>query len=349
VPGKVLEAYIAELENQFNKENEKIEKRKKKFKKRFKIFSIIFILLFAVIFLVDLIKKDNLYNELKNAEITDAEAMAKIANSPEAIMHLDLYDKFEAAYLGNKSMNSMNYGLIAENQYGYTSINENNEVILHKNGKDTVISKEPISQINLAKDLVIFRGADKKLYACKDDGSDKKVIIDDKVGTVLLVGDDLYYVNYSKSNNLYKHNLKSAKSEVIIEEGVKNFTIAANTVLYINYDNKLSARTIGSTTYSWSDNNVEKFYFNGEVYVQNNDKIVKFNLNNHFPETIAIGISELLGVDKENVYYRIKNNVYSHNLTTAERKELSFNYNYYKGVYSVNNDIIALGGESSEN
>lgn len=343
---KSIGEYLAAQEAELQKKSEKAEKRKMRFKKKLKIFSIIFAAFVIIFFIINLFTKDSLYNKLKDAKVTDAEAIAKIAGSDEAIVYPDLFDKYEAGYLGNKSMNSMNYGLIAENQYGYTSINENNEVVLHTKDNENIIATEQISQINIAKDLVIFRGADKKLYTCKHDGSDKKAIVDDKVGTVLLVGDDVYYVNYSKANNLYKYNMKNKKSKLVVKDDVKNFTIAADEILYLDYNNSLVLQTVGFTTPTWTNSDVAKFYFNGDIYVQNNDKVIKFNLNNHFPEDVATGISELLGVDEQNVYYSVKGKLYSQNLSSGKKKELPYEFDYFKGVYSVNDTVIAFGGEN---
>ena len=341
---KNLETYLAEQETEYQKKSEKIEKRKKRFKKKFIIFGIIFAVLVVGMFGIDLISKDSLYNGLKDAKVTDTEAMTKLAGSLEAVAYPDLFDKFEEGYLGNKSINSLNYGLIAENQYGYTSVNENGETLLHKSGKETVIATEQISQINISKDLVIFRGADKKLYTCKHDGTDKKAIVNDKVGTAVLSGENVYYVNYAKSNDLYKYNLKDKKSELVFEADIKNFTIIADNILYIDYANNLILQTLTSTTPSWTTSNVVKFYFNGDVFVQNNDKIIKFNINNHYPEDIATGINEFLGVDENNVYYTVKNKLYSQSLNSGEKKELSYKFDYYKGVYSACGKITALGG-----
>lgn len=341
---KNLETYLAEQEATFQKKSEKLEKKKKRFKKKFLIFAIIFGVLVLGSLGIDLATKDSLYNDLKDANITDSEAITKIAGSLEAVSYPDLFDKFEAGYLGNKSLNSLNYGLIAENQYGYTSINENGETLLRSNGKETIIATEQISHVNIAKDFVVFRGADKKLYTCRYDGTDKKVIVNDKVGTAVLSGDSIYYVNYTKSNDLYKYNIKDKKSELVCEADIKNFTIVADSILYMDYSNNLMLQSLTSTTPAWTQTNVVKFYFNGDVFVQNKDKIVKFNLNNHYPEDVASGINEFLGVDENNVYYTLKNKLYSQNLDSGEKKELSYNFDYYKGVYSANGKITALGG-----
>ena len=339
-----LETYLTEQEANYQKKNEKMEKRKKRFKKKALVFSIIFGVLVVLFFGIDIFTKNSLYNDLKDMKISDTEKMDRLASSLTAMRYPDLFDKFESGYLGNKSMNSLNYGLVADNQFGYTSTNETGETLLHTNGKEVAISTEQISQINIGKDIVAFRGSDKKLYTCKHDGSDKKAIVNDRVGTVVLSGDTIYYVNYSKSNDLYKYNLKDKKSELVFEADVKNFTVVADSILYMDYSNKLMLQSIDSTTPSWTNANVVKFYFNGEVFVQNNDKIIKFNLNNHFPEDIATGVNEFLGVDENNIYYTIKNKLYSQKLDNGEKKELSYKFDYYKGVYSANGKITALGG-----
>lgn len=197
---KNIEVYLAEQELEYQKKSEKIEKRKNRFKKKFFIFGIIFAVLLIGTFAMDLISKDSIYKELKDVQISDVEAINKIANSKEAVAYPDLFDKFEAGYLGNKSMNSLNYGLVAENKYGFTYVNENGAIVFNKDNTETIIANEAISQINIAANYIIFRGTDKKLYTCKHDGTEKNAIVNDKVGTVVLAGDNIYYVNYTKSN-----------------------------------------------------------------------------------------------------------------------------------------------------
>ena len=341
---KNLETFLSEQESEYIKKSEKLEKRKKRFEKKFIVFSIIFAVLIIGMFGIDLIIKNTTYNELKNADETDTASLNKIVSSLENMTYSDLFDKAENRYLGNKTMNALNYGLIAENQYGYVDLNENGETVFHCNENESIISTEMISQINIYKDIIFFRGADKKLYSCKYDGTDKKAIINDKVGTVILAGDTLYYVDYSKNNNLYKYSLKDKSNEPVIESSVNQFIIIADSILYSDYSNKLMLQTIGSSTPSWTDRNVVKFYYNGEVYVQNNDKIIKFNINNHFPKEVVTAVNEFLGVDENNIYYTSKSKLYSQSIEKGERKELPYKFNYYKGVYSVNNKIIALGG-----
>lgn len=341
---KNLETYLSEQDMEYQKKSAKIEKRKNRFKKKFMIFGIIFAVLIVGMIGLNAITKNSTYNELKNASVNDTEAINKIASSLENVTYPDLFDKYENAYLGNKAINALNYGMLAENQYGYTTINENGETVLHNNGTENIIANEAISQINITKDIVIFRGTDKKLYSCKYDGTDKKVIIENNVGTVVVAGDFIYYVDCSKANNLYRYSIKDKKIEPVIEADINKFIVIADSILYSDFSNKLMLQNIGSTTPSWTDKNVVKFYFNGDIYVQNNNKIIEFNVNNHFPKEVATNVNELLGVDENNVYYTVKNKLYSQNIGSGEKKELSYNFDYYKGVYSINDKITALGG-----
>ena len=341
---KNLEIYLSEQDMDYQKKSAKIEKRKNRFKKKFMIFGIIFAVLIVGMIGLNAFTKNSTYNELKNASVNDTEAINKIASSLENVTYPDLFDKYENAYLGNKAINALNYGMLAENQYGYTTINENGEIVLHSNGTENIITNEAISQINIAKDIVVFRGVDKKLYSCKYDGTDKKVIVENKVGTVVVAGDFIYYVDYSKANNLYRYSIKDKKIEPVIEADINKFIIIADSILYSDFSNKLMLQNIGSTTPSWTDKNVVKFYFNGDIYVQNNNKIIEFNVNNHFPKEVATDVNELLGVDENNVYYTVKNKLYAQNIGSGEKKELSYKFDYYKGVYSINGNITALGG-----
>lgn len=341
---KTLEAYLNEQEMEYQKIAGIMEKRKRRHRSNLMMFAIAFAVIIISMYVINAITKNNAYNELKDTNVTDAATINKIASSLDNLTHPDLFDKYEYGYLGNTSINALNYGLIAENQYGYTSLNENGETVMHNGEKENVLSSDTISQINIAKDIVIFKGADKKLYSCKHDGTDKKPIIDDKVGNVVLTGDVVYYVDCSKANHLYKYDLKDKKAESVIESDVNKFIVIADNILYTDYSNNLIFQPIGSPIPSWKNANVVKFYYNGDIYVQNNDKVIKFNIHNHFPEEVVTNVNELLGVDENNIYYSTQDKLYSQNLENGEKKELSYNFDYYKGIYSANGKITALGG-----
>ncbi|WP_040660725.1 DUF5050 domain-containing protein [Oscillibacter ruminantium] len=345
--GQNLDEHIEAQEIAYLKKNEKLESRKANFKKRNIVFGGIFLALIVVIFALDLGDKNDSYNSFKDVNITDTEKITEIANSSELLGYADLYSKYENAYLGNRGFHSLNYGLLAENQYGYTCLNENNQTVLNANGKETIVNTEPISQVNIANNKVIYRGADRKLYSSNYDGTEKANIVNDNVGTVLLVGKDIYYVNYSKGNNLYKYSLEGQEPALVLEANIKTFTIVADTILYLDYSNNLYLTSFQGVN-KWTLANVNKFYFNGRVYVQNNDKVISFNLNKHYPKDVISGITELLGVDEENLYYSIEDKVYAHNLSTGKTLELPYAFDYYKGVYNINGEDIAIGGKVHE-
>ncbi len=345
--GKSLEEYIKEQEDDFQEKNAKMEKRKTSFQKKSIIFGSVFLALLLVLFVIDFNTRDRSYEALKNTRVTDSNGMAEIAASSELLGHTDLYEKYEAACLGNKGSHAMNYGLLAENQYGYISMSGQKETILNVKGKETILSKKPISQINITSDSVIYRGADKKLYKSRHDGSKKTVIVEDKVGTVLSVGQDVYFVNYTEENNLYKYNLKEEKLACVLKEDIKTFTVAADTILYLDYENCLHSVSLDGAPH-WTLDQVDKFYFNGRIFVQNNDKVISFNLNKHDPKDVVSGVSELLGVDAETVYYSVKNKVYAYNMSEDKTTELPYSFDYFKGVYKIDGKIIVLGGTISE-
>jgi len=256
----------------------------------------------------------------------------------------EVYSQYETVHLGNSSLNSLNYGLLASNENGYISINENNETILNANESENIIATGVISQINIADDYVFYRGKDKKLYASQHNGVGKNLIIDKKIATVLLVGDEIYFVDYG-DNKLYKCDLTGNNIQLVLDAEVKTFTIVGNLILYLDYSHNLYLYDMNNSSLKWKNENVFKFYFNGKVYVQNNDKIICFNINNCFAKEIVSGITEFFCVNKDSIYYTIGNKLYSQNLDTGTVQELGYNFKYYKGVYVVNDNLIVFGGE----
>ena len=339
-----LADFIAEQEAELKKQRDKVEKKNKSFRKRTFAFVGIFCIIVAGSSVTHSFS-NNTYNRILDGQGN----IDEIITSKGTLMSPEIYDVYEKNYLGNKSMNSQNYGFFAENQYGYTQIGENGTVKLIVDGTETSLPDAYISQINITNDKVIYKGRDKKIYSVSYDGSDKQVLVEDSVGEALLAGNDLYYTSYSKGGKLCKYGLITGENSSVIEENIKTFTISADTILYLDYDNNLTAANLSDLNKKWINKNVDKFYYNGDIFVQNNGKIIKFNLNNHYPKEIANNITELLGVDSKCVYYSVGNDLYSKNLQSSEKNKLEYSFGYFKGVFDVNNGIVALGGGTVEN
>lgn len=342
---KNLDELLLEQEKEIAQKATKIGKRKKRFKISLIVFSVLTLLAVTIVFVNDKQIRNENYNEIISGKTNPQEAASLIGSNDELIMHPDLYDIYENISLGNKSLNSMNKGYYAENQFAYTSTTENGEYIIHFAENEATFSTEEVSHINLGKDFIVFRGNDKKVYYCKIDGTEKNLLIDDKVGTVLLVENELYYVSLSKNYNLYKYNITEKNCVLVEDSAISNFTVAGNWILYQDFSNKLVAIKKDSGVTQWSHSNINKFYFNGDVIVQNNKKVIKFNLNNHFPEELANNVDLLLGADEKCIYYTADRKVYSQNIKTGEKAELFAETGVYDELYVVNNEVKIRVGE----
>ena len=134
----------------------------------------------------------------------------------------------------------------------------------------------------------------------------------------------------------------------MLEANVKTFSIIGDKILFLDYDNKLSCASIKGSV-SWTQEKIEKFYYNGEIYAQNNNSVVAFNLYKHKPKEIVSGIDELIGVDDENIYFISEKVLYSFALKDGKKTKLNYEYDYYKGIYKIKGKIIAIGGVKDEN
>ena len=73
------------------------------------------------------------------------------------------------------------------------------------------------------------------LYRMNSDGSSKSMIIGDGVGDFVVVGDWVYYVNYSDNWNLYKMTTLGAKKTKLTSNSVRFVNVADKWVYYISY------------------------------------------------------------------------------------------------------------------
>lgn len=222
----------------------------------------------------------------------------------------------------------------------------------YKDTSDDEVSDDG-STSNSSEEGVTDSDEDSDAEVTTDAASDKdkanviigQVILDAPCGNCIVSNKDtLYLINFSKNSHVYSYDLNGKNEKEFIDEPVRSFAMLENATFYLDYDNILvKLNENGDREYSLEK--IDKFYLNGDLFIQNNDKVIKLNLNNENGEIIAEGIEELLGVTDSSIYYSKDNKVYERDISGGNETVFSQGKNYYEGVYKNNGKVVAVGDD----
>ena len=267
---------------------------------------------------------------------------AKFPQNTVDIISSDSFVEYERSALGNAVTNILNNGIVADNELGYTEKTEEGIKVVSKNGE--CLLPEDASNINITEKGVFYRDNTDITYCFVNYNADEsKVILNDPCGNCIVANNsDLYVIKFSKDSHVCSYDLNGKNEKEVIDEPVRSFALLENNIFYLDYNNNLvKMDNEGNREYSLK--NVDKFYLNGDLFIQNNDKVIRTNLNNENGEIIAEGIENLLGVTDKSIYYSRDGKVLERNIEDGKETVLSEGKDYYDGVYKNNGKVIAVG------
>ena len=344
-----LSDYLTIEEEKLAQLKQKTEKRARSLKWRTLFFVICFLLIVGGAIILSPMIEEHAHEKFMSLKDTDADQIVLIADDESLISDKTLFKKYERACLGNSCNNHLNGGLIADNIYGHSTLNKKGEAKIVANA-GTFVLPEKADCINLNDNCVYYRSKDDhKFYSVDYSGKQKTLVIDTECAMCLVyMNRYIYYIDYALSGSLNRFDLESGNTKKIVNQGVKGFLILGDKYLYLDESNILRKCDSDGIVMNQIDN-VDKFYSNGELIVQNNDRIVKVDLNEGKATELTAGVSELLGVDENNVYYNENKTMIARSLKDGSCKTLSKKYDYYYGAFCSNGKVKLVGGELNEN
>jgi hypothetical protein len=270
----------------------------------------------------------------------------RFPQSTSEVISQGSFAEYERTSLGNAVINTLNNGIVADNESGYTEITGDGIRVIGKSGE--CLLPADASNINITEKGVFFRDNSNVVYSFLKYGESYEetgqVIIDEPCGNCMIKDNNLYVIRFSRDSHVYSFDLNGKNEKEVISEPVRAFVILDDSVFYLDYNNTL-VKTDENGSKEYSLEKIDKFYLNGDLFIQNNDKVIKLNLNNENGTVVAEGIDELLGVTDSSIYYSKDNKVYEKEIDGSNEKVFSQGMNYYEGVYKNNGEVIAIGEE----
>ncbi|KDR95071.1 protein of unknown function [Peptoclostridium litorale DSM 5388] len=138
--------------------------------------------------------------------------------------------------IGNTQSNANNYGVVAEtDDYIFYA----NETYVYRTDKDFSRSRTLINEssgpwkdsLNIVEDWVFFQ-QEKEITRMKIDGSDKDRLFKGYAVDMHVIGNWIYFINYSDGGKVYRMDVNGQNKEVICDKEVSDMTVYEGCVYY---------------------------------------------------------------------------------------------------------------------
>ena len=92
--------------------------------------------------------------------------------------------------------------------------------------------------------------------------------------------DSVYFIDYDSGSNVLKMPLDgSSDKSAVVDTEVSSFAVCGDTVLYIDSLHNLNSQELGSKSRKTLMTQVERFYLNGDIIAESQNKVVSFRPN----------------------------------------------------------------------
>lgn len=172
------------------------------------------------------------------------------------------------------------------------------------------------SYLNKINNQVIYRDdTNHHLYSFNPSSNQKTLFYEGNVGEVLGYGSELYFIDYNKQGGISCLNINNTKSiSAVVEQPVVAFIICGKQILYLDAQQSLHLKTIGTNMEETIAQSVERFFLNGEIVVQSKNNLIAFSpsgKNSRLLYTSAVDNLQLAGVLGKKLYLQEEGILYS--------------------------------------
>lgn len=314
---------INEVLEEIKYENSLIKKKNKKFI----IHTVIYLVLICI--LLSAVTYLTYKNQTSNLKANKRMKMARSAKI------------FEEQSLGNSNRNTLQAGRF---------LDMNNNLYVSYNGYiykgQSEFATIDASYLNAYKNGILCRDNENASIAyVKNDGQIIRDRSEVKVGELLVVKDDIYYINLN-NGYLYKENLKDTNTTQIYKN-CKKFAIINSLLFLVTNSNTLCKIDLTTNKVINHINNVMDFTLDNKyIYVFNGQSIYKYEWTFDKVSQVIKKASYLIGIVSQGIVYALDQNVY------INKEKISSDIDYCQACYEGkdNYDLLmrSINANSSE-
>ena len=226
---------------------------------------------------------------------TSIDELFEISDANSMMFDEDTYEKFESLCLGNKNSNLLSYGKYYDNGNIKCEIKDG-KTVLTRDSLQTVIRENSVSYINVVNGNLYYRDdLTRNIYKYQIDTAKTDLIVKSQCGQVIVSKKGVSYIDFS--DNILKYiSFENDKTEKICEKTVKSFAIIGDKYLCLTCDGDFGILK-PKGRFNLLTSNVDRFFCDGNVMVQKNDSIYLLShKNNIFSKRIEQLDDEFKGV-----------------------------------------------------
>ena len=204
----------------------------------------------------------------------ETEALFAISDSEDLMFDTKAYKLFEDSCLGNSNNN-----LIAAGCY---AIKDNIEcwsdetTVATIDGKEITIAEHPSSYINIIDNCVYYRDdSDRKVYRNLLDDSRSECVVDANCGETVVTVNGIYYIDFATKKLNYLA-FSEKEPTLVYNNRIISFAVIGDSVFTLT-ENKVFGLLNANGDYTEIDSQVDKFFFDGNAYIQKGSKIYRIS------------------------------------------------------------------------
>jgi len=310
------------------------ETRRRNRRKRFILFTIISVVMCASMIAVALLESKATIEREYLKYVSDTALPLTL----ELLQYKDTYEVYEARSMGNSNNTLIAGGYFAtRNNYVLYPNEDLSDTLIFSGDKQGSFCGELCTYINVFDDNIYFRkDSDRRIYRKSFFGEDMDIIVDKNVGQFLVADGLAYYIDFSDRSSLCVRNLYTMDAQTTLYANVVSFAVFQSHIIVLTTTNELRLLDTSTGSNKLLQENIEKFYFNGGIIVQNNQMILLLDLSGAVISQISIpGVPDLSLVNvQDNIIFFSSNGVlYSFDLATKLSQEHVRNYDLYTSVF----------------
>ena len=248
----------------------------------------------------------------------------------ELLAYKDTYEHFVEAFLGNSPEQLQMGGLFYQNAGFSISPSENGKsMILTKDGKDSVLFRFLADNINVKGQSIFYRNPSSRDMFVYDMTNGKQQALElHNVGQFALCGEYYYFIDIDESA-LVKYDPETKTRYTITDGDVSSFAIAGDLILYLTSEHELHSYSISNQKDAKKANNIDNFFFNGSIWLQNGEDVYKQPIGEKAITKVNLGhpCARLLGVIGSVLYYSTGESIFAYDIEKGSSREVD------KGIF----------------
>lgn len=180
--------------------------------------------------------------------------------------------------------------------------------VIARQGQQIATVASHISYINVVHDSLFYRDdSTRQAHIFHLSAETDETLLSGNIGQLFVTGERLYYIDHNVNSQLFSVPLNGGESSMVTERPVLSFAVCGRTVIYLDTQQHLYQKDLGSDTESRLLSHIERFYLNGNIIAESGDTIFQISPDGQKSSLIYKSTTpdlQLVGANQDGIYYQ---------------------------------------------